>query len=35
VGGGPAELTVVVFVEGGALDFIHAPAFFGLRAIPH
>ncbi|MFO1095911.1 MAG: hypothetical protein U0992_21785 [Planctomycetaceae bacterium] len=34
VGGGPAELSVVIWVEGGAADFNHPPAFFGLRAIP-
>jgi hypothetical protein len=34
VGGGPAELTVVVWVEGGDADFNHPPAFFGLRVIP-
>jgi len=34
VGGGPAELTVMIWVEGGAADFHHPPAFFGLRTIP-
>jgi hypothetical protein len=31
VGGGPADLLIVIFVEGGTLDFDHP---FGLRVIP-
>jgi hypothetical protein len=35
IGGGPADLAIIIAVEDGTADFDHPPGFFGLRAVPN